>query len=98
MISSAAISEAVNLCAINNQRFSAVGERCFSQLETSGLLSQLATDEADELFLSLVAAELEEDADEQIYHRNHEVWALAAWLPLTGDFQSICHNIIWKTH
>lgn len=78
MISSAAISAAANLCAINNQRFSAIGERCFSQLETSGLLNQIDADEADELFLSLVSAELEEGADDQRFQRNQKVWALAA--------------------
>ena len=78
MISSAAISEAVNLCTLNNVRFSDIGERCFSQLETSGLLNLINTDEADELFLNLVSAELEDDADEPLFHRNQEVWALAA--------------------
>ena len=78
MISSSAISQAVNLCTINNQRFSAVGERCFSQLETSGLLSQIETEQADELFLSLVTAELEDDSDEQLFQRHPQVWALAA--------------------
>ena len=78
IISSAAISEAVNLCALSNVRFSAVGERCFTQLETSGLLGQLnSPDEADDLFLSLVVAELEDDADDS-FERNQQAWALAA--------------------
>ena len=78
IISSTAISEAVNLCALNNQRFSAIGRRCFTYLETSGLLGHVySADEADALFLSLVAAELEDDNDEG-FERNQQTWALAA--------------------
>ena len=78
MISSYAISQAVNLCAFNNVRFSTIGERCFSQLETSGLLNQPnSSEDVDELFLSLVSEELEVDADNNSDF-NNQAWALAA--------------------
>jgi hypothetical protein len=78
LISSAAISQAVNLCALNNQRFSQIGVRCFSQLETSGLLNQLnSPEDADDLFLSLIQTELEEDIDDS-FERNQQAWAMAA--------------------
>lgn len=77
-VSSAAISQAVNLCALNNVRFSEIGVRCFSQLETSGLLNQLNSSEnADDLFLSLIQTELENENDDA-FLRHQEVWALAA--------------------
>ena len=78
IISSAAISEAVNLCTLNNVRFSSVGERCFSLLETSGLLDQIQSEEADELFLSLIQSELEDEDTDESFDRNQAVWALAA--------------------
>jgi hypothetical protein len=78
IISSAAISEAVNLCTLNNARFSDIGERCFAQLETSGLLGEMnSSDEADDLFLSLIQTELEDDNDAG-FLRHQEVWTLAA--------------------
>jgi hypothetical protein len=78
MISSYDISQAVNLCTLNNVRFSDIGERCFSQLETSGLLGEMnSSDEADDLFLSLVISELQDDADDSFEH-SQQVWALAA--------------------
>ena len=78
MISSYAISEAINLCSLNNVRFSTVAGRCFIQLDTSGLLDQLqSSDEADDLFLSLIQSELEDDNDDDL-QRHQEVWAMAA--------------------
>jgi len=78
MISSYAISQAVNLCTLNNVRFSDIGEGCFSQLETSGLLDQLhGSEDVDELFLSLIQIELEDDIDDG-FERNQNAWAIAA--------------------
>ena len=78
LISSAAISQAVNLCTLNNVRFSEIGERCFSQLETSGLLNQLnSSEDADDLFLTLIQNELEDENDDAVL-RHQEVWAMAA--------------------
>lgn len=78
MISSAAISQAVNLCSISNIRFSEIGPRCFSYLETAGLLGYLnSPQEVDELFLDLLKSELEDDADDLAFDRNQSVWANA---------------------
>jgi hypothetical protein len=78
MISIYAISQAVNLCTLNNVRFSDIGEGCFSQLETSGLLDQLhGSEDVDELFLSLIQIELEDDIDDG-FERNQNAWAIAA--------------------
>ena len=78
MISSYAISQAVNLCTLNNVRFSDIGERCFSQLETSGLLDQLhSSEDADKLFISTIQTELEGNIDDG-FERNLQAWALAA--------------------
>jgi len=78
MISSYAISKAVNLCTLNNVRFSDIGERCFSQLETAGLLDQLhGSEDVDEFFLSLIQIELEDDIDDG-FERNQNAWAIAA--------------------
>lgn len=78
IISSAALSEAVNLCAINNKRFSAIGVRAFNYLETAGVLNQIEVSEADDLFLSLVLSEIEEDDDDTAFEKNSKVWAQAA--------------------
>jgi len=77
MVSRAALSEALNLCVINNRHFSQIGERCFSYLETVDLLGALnGSEEIDDLFLCLVHAEIEED--DTVFELNEKVWAAAA--------------------
>ena len=77
MISSNALTQAANLCAINNQRFSAIGPRCFSYVDTVALLDQIESTEATgDLFLSLLQSELEDASDSQ-WERNQQVWAAA---------------------
>ncbi|MFM9153813.1 MAG: hypothetical protein ACKOPC_09500 [Methylocystis sp.] len=78
VISHAALSQAVILCDKNHQNFASVGPRCLSYLTTIERLagSFYVDKDADNIFLSLVRAELEGDPDEA-FVRDRTTWASA---------------------
>jgi len=78
MISNAALSQAIILCDKNHKNFSSIGPRCASYLSTiESLTGSFHIDrDADDIFLSLVRAELEGDLDES-FVRHRTTWASA---------------------